>query len=376
MTLGRQITVVLVFALALGGAAYWYADYFPSNGDAGAETRPTRPPARVEVVEATRSIMVQQVEAVGTTLARRAVDIRPATSGQIVEIAFSPGSLIEAGSLLARLDDAAEKADVAEAAADLRQARLELERATKLVERNTIAQATVDQLEAARQAAEARLQRTQKALDDRVIRAPFAGQVGLKQVNLGSRVNDETVITTLDDLEEIEIEFNVTEIFFGKVGISQKIEATSAAYDDRVFEGVIDSVDSRIDRSSRAFRVRAHIPNPDLALPSGMFMLVKLTLQERDVLTVPEEAIMVADDAAYVFVIEDGKARQNLVELGQRSLGTVEITEGLAEGSTIVTKGLQRIRNGSPVNVAEDGEPSADGGNEPRGARNLAEPSA
>ncbi len=354
VSLGKQLAIVLLILLALTTSGYWYVADPAGSRDADAATTPKRAVPTVEIAPAERTRLVQRIEAVGTTRARRAIDIRPATSGQVVEIEFLPGSLVTAGELLARLDDAAERADVAESAAELRKAGLELERAIKLAARKTIAQATVDELEAAHDAAKARLLRTEKALEDRGIIAPFAGQVGLKQVTIGTRVDDDTVITTLDDLAEIQVDFSVPEIFFGQVRSSQRIKATGAAFGDRSFEGEIETVDSRIDRVSRSFKVRARIPNPDLILPTGMFMLVDLTLLERDALSVPEEAIMVSNDEAYVFVITDGKAARRLVTLGQRDFGKVEIVDGLSAGDKVVTRGLQRVRDGAEVTIGND----------------------
>ena len=356
MSLGKQIGVVLLMLLAVAAGSYWYTADPAGSNNADAAARPDRKPAAVEVATVVLAKLGRQIEAVGTTLARQAVDIRPAASGRVVEIGFSPASLVEAQSLLVRLDDAAERADVAEATADLRKAQLELERAVKLVAKKSIAQATVDQLEAAYNAAEARLLRTAKALEDRRIVAPFAGQVGLRQVNIGARVNEDTIITTLDDLAEIDVDFSVPEIFFGAVRTGQRITATSAAYGDREFQGVIETVDSRIDRVSRSFRVRATIPNADLALPAGMFMLVDLTLAERYALTVPEEAVVVAEDEVAVFVVADGKAERRLVTLGQRDFGVVEIIEGLGADEQVVVKGLQRVRPDAPVEIMKEME--------------------
>lgn len=351
MSLGKQIGIVVIMLVAVAIGGYWYAGEGRGGGDADAATGRQRLPAAVEVITVEPATLARRIEAVGTTLARQSIDIQPAASGRVVAIEFSPGSLVQAGSTLVRLDDAAERADVAEAEAERLKAEFALERARKLVAKKTIAQATVDELDAAHQAAEARLLRAQKELTDRTIDAPFAGQVGLKQVNIGARVDDDTVITTLDDLAEIEVDFNVPELFFGIVASGQAVKATSAAFGARTFEGMIETVDSRIDRVSRSFRVRAKMPNPDLALPAGMFMLVELTLTERQALTVPEEAVMVSDDQISVFVIAGGKAERRLVSLGQREIGLVEIVDGLAAGEQVVVTGLQRVRDGAAVNI-------------------------
>ncbi|MGI9436734.1 MAG: efflux RND transporter periplasmic adaptor subunit [Geminicoccaceae bacterium] len=352
MAIGKQIAIALLILLAAALGAYWYGTDPGANGNADAATDRRRAPAVVEVTSVEPARLAQSIEAVGTTRARQAVDIRSAASGQVVEIGFQPGSRVEAGSLLVSLDDAAERADLAEASAELREAELALERAIKLAVNKTISQASVDDQQAIHDAAEARLQRAEKQLRDRTIEAPFAGRIGLKQVDIGARIDGDTVITTLDDLAEIEVEFSVPEIFFGTVAKGQPIKATSVAFGARVFDGLIETVDSRIDSVSRSFRVRAKMPNPDLTLPAGMFMLVDLTVAEREAITVPEEAVVVSDDEVAVFVVTDGKAERRLVTLGQRDFGLVEIIDGLTSGEQIVIKGLPRVRAGAAVEIA------------------------
>ncbi len=358
MSLVKQLGIVALILMALAAGWYWGPG---GTGDdsADAATGGERRAVPVDTVTVERATLARKVEAVGTTRARQSIDVRPAASGRVVELAFSPGARIDEADVLVRLDSASEEADVAEARAERREAELALERARALAERNNVAAATVDGLEAAFEAADARLRRSEKSLDDREIRAPFAGIIGLKQVDVGARVDEDTVIATLDDLAEIEIDFRAPEIHFGEVSAGQKIEATSAAFGNRSFEGSIATIDSRIDPVSRAFQVRAKIPNPDLTLPAGMFMLVELTLAERDVLTVPEGAVMLSDRQASVFVIEDGVAERREIELGQREIGRVEVVDGLAEGERVAVTGLQRLRPGSAVTFDEPETPDA-----------------
>jgi membrane fusion protein (multidrug efflux system) len=255
--------------------------------------------------------------------------------------------------VLIRLDDLAEQAEVAEAEAMRREAELALDRARKLRTNNTVAQATVDELEAAYAGTSARLDGVRKELADRTVRAPFAGVVGIRGVDIGARVDDETVLTTLDDLAEIEIEFSVPEIFFGRIRQGQTVEATGSAYPGRAFTGKIATIDSRIGQVSRAFRVRAVLPNPDLVLPAGMFMHVSVVLEERPAVLVPEQAVIAEGDSTYVFTVEDGRATRRKVELGQREAGKVEVLDGLAAGATVVRAGIQRLRDGAEVSLPE-----------------------
>lgn len=356
MSLGKQILIALMVLVAIGVGAFWH---LRSERDAVAEAAVGRGPEAVpvEIERAEAGIARERIEAVGTTLARQSIDVIPLASGRVVEISFSSGERVEAGTVLVQLDDEAEQAAVDEARAALREADLALERARKLIANNTVARATVDQLEAAHVGARARLDQAAKQLAERTVRAPFAGVVGLRGVDVGARVDDTTVLATLDDLAEIEIEFAVPEIFYGGVRPGQAVSASSAAFPGRRFEGRVSTIDSRIDEIARAFRVRALLPNPDLTLPAGMFMHVELILEERPAVTIPEGAVLAEGSSTFVFTIADGRALRREVRLGQRELGRVEVLGGLDAGDPIVASGLQRLREGLPVEILNSDGP-------------------
>jgi membrane fusion protein (multidrug efflux system) len=269
------------------------------------------------------------------------------------------------GRGVGRLVDLPVLAAVAAAAAMRRPAVVALDRACKLWTKNTVALATVDELEAAYSGTSARLDSASKQLADRTVRAPFAGVVGIRGVDIGARVDDDTVLTTLDDLAELEIEFSVPEIFFGRIRQGQLVEATSTAYPGRAFTGKIATIDSRIGQVSRAFRVRAVLPNPDLELPAGMFMHVSVVLEERPAVLVPEQSVLAEGDSTYVFTVQDDRATRRKVRLGQREAGKVEVLDGLDAGQSVVRAGLQRMRDGVEVRVLE---PAADAPPKPGGS--------
>ncbi|HEX6143246.1 MAG TPA: efflux RND transporter periplasmic adaptor subunit [Geminicoccaceae bacterium] len=351
MRLQLLIAFCLLLALTTGGVWYWQR---VPEGIAEAAVGGAARSVPVEVVRAEAGTVRERVEAVGTTLARQAVDIVPLTSGRLAALPFAPGEQVAAGAVLARLDDAAERASVAEAAAAVREAELALERARRLRTNNTVAQATVDELEAAYLGARARLDGAQKDLDDRTVRAPFAGLVGMRRVDVGARVDDETVLTTLDDLSEVEIEFSVPEVFFGRVRVGQPVEATSSAFSGQVFSGRIRSVDTRIGQISRAVKVRAVLPNPDLALPAGMFMHVDVVLEERPAVLIPEEAVVAEGSGTFVYVAEEGRAARRTVRLGQRRAGEVEVLDGVDVGAAVIRTGLQQLREGASIEVRNE----------------------
>jgi membrane fusion protein (multidrug efflux system) len=362
MPLLRQLLIVAAVLAALGGGYVAY-DRLVAGGGAAGPTE-TAAPAAIPVVLGTAELRetTRRVEAVGTTFSRRAIQVVALTSGRIVEVAFEPGQFVEAGAVLVRLDDDIERADLAEAEATLQENALALQRAQALRQKSAIPEATVEQLVAAQASARAELDRARRRLDDRTVRAPFAGDVGLRQIDPGARVDEEMVLTTLDDRSEMEIEFSVPEMLYGQVAIGQPVVATSAAFPGRSFEGLVATIDSRVDSTARAFKVRALLPNPDLALPAGMFMHVAVVLESRTAVMVPEEAVVVQGNRTFVYVVADGKAAVRDVTLGQRELGAVEVTSGLTQGDAVVVRGTPRLRDGAAVRVlGEDGTPAGQG---------------
>lgn len=354
------VVLALLAAIGFGGYEGYRAHFAPHAGANGSDGKPRQ--IVVEVAPAEMRTMRRGVEAVGSTRARQSIEIVPLASGRVEEIAFAPGQPVEAGAVLIRLDDDIERANLAEAEALLIEKDQAVERTQRLQRTNAVALATLEQVIAERAAAEAAVDRARRRLADRVIRAPFAGVVGLTDIDLGARVDDEVVLTTLDDLTEVEVEFSLPETLFAEIAPGQPIEAASAAFPGRSFVGRVATIGSRVDPVSRAFRVRAVIPNPEGVLPSGMFMSLTLTLSEAEALVVPEEAIVVQAAQVYVFVVEDGQARRRAVTTGQRQGGRIAVTEGLAPGELVVVRGLQRVRDGSAVRIAgEDDDATARG---------------
>jgi membrane fusion protein (multidrug efflux system) len=305
----------------------------------------------VEVAIAKKGPVRHQVEAVGSTLAHQAVDVVSLVSGRVVEIGFTPGQKVTTGDILVRLDDGAQRAQVDEAAAGVDEARLAVERARKLKVSGTVTQAVIDKLETAIRAKQARLVLMERQLADRMIRAPFNGVVGLRQFHVGARIDSDTVLTTLDDLSEIEINFAIPEIHFARVHLGQRVSATSLAFRDQLFDGQITSIDTRIQEVSRSFRVRAILPNPGGELPAGMFMHVSILVGEDQAILIPEEAVIAEGQRTFVFTVKDEVAKRRNVVLGQRADGRVAVVDGLAADEVVVRMGHQRLRDGSKVRI-------------------------
>ncbi|MGE0844799.1 MAG: efflux RND transporter periplasmic adaptor subunit [Flavobacteriaceae bacterium] len=351
MSILRQILILLVLGAAIGG--YFYYDRFHSPA-APVAARGQAPVIPVTVATVERRVMKRNIEAVGTTRAVRSVEIVPLASGRIVELDIVPGSKVAKGDVLARLDDDIERADLAEAEASLVEKKQAVERAETLRTNKTVSAATLETARAEMSAAEAAVERARRRLADRTVKAPFDGVVGLTSIDVGARVDDGTVLTTIDDLDTIEIEFAVPETLYGRIEKEMPVEARSAAFGENQFAGAVYSIDSRVDSASRAFKVRARLPNPDRRLPAGMFMFLTVTLDATNASVVPDAAVIAEGAETYVYAVDEATAHRREIKTGQRSAGFVEVLGGLEEGETVVTEGHQRLRDGSKVKILNE----------------------
>lgn len=352
-TLQKTITTIVVLAAVALSAWIWFAtgqDTAPAQGGINPEDRP---PVAVVTVTAQARPLFDEVEALGTTRAREAVEITPRIASVITSIDFREGELVEAGQVLVELDNAEERAALAEAEARVIDSRAQFRRARELLASKTVSESQVTQLEATMNADEARLRAAQARLEQTLVRAPFAGRVGLRQVSPGSLVNPGTVITTLDDLSSVRLDFTVPETFLGVLESGQPIAASSVAYEDRLFQGEVRTVDTRVDPVTRAVTIRADLPNDEGLLKPGMFLTVRLTGESKLRVVIPEAALVPEGDRQNVYLVRDGRAWRTEVAVGRRLPGEVEILEGLRPGDEIVVEGTQKVANGGRVTSAE-----------------------
>ena len=203
-----------------------------------------------------------------------------------------------------------------------------------------LSEAQLDQLEATMLANQARVAAARSRVKDRTITAPFNGRVGLRNVSLGGLVNPGGVITTLDDLSVVKLDFAVPELFLSSLKPGLTVEAQSDAYPNATFKGRVDSVDTRVDPTTRAVVVRALIDNRDSRLRPGMFMTLRLVRSEGKALMLPETAIVPEDSKHFVFVVAAGKAQKREVTIGRRRPGEVEILKGVTDEDVVVTDGF------------------------------------
>ncbi len=347
----KAITTLVV--LAAGGlAAYIWFAAGNTNEAPRVLSAEDRPPVAVVTTQAVERLLTDEVEALGTTRAREAVEISPRISSVITAIRFREGQLVNTGDVLVELDNAQERAALAEAEATVIDSRSQFNRSKELLQTRAVSESQVTQLEAIKNADEARLRAAQSRLELTVLRAPFAGRIGLRQVSVGTLVSPGTVITTLDDLSRVRLDFTVPESFLGVLETGLDIKARSVAFEGREFDGKVSTINTRVDPVTRAVTIRAELPNDDGLLKPGMFLTVRLAGQARARVIIPEAGLVPEGDRQTVYTVRDGRAWRTDVVVGRRMRGEVEILDGLAAGDEIVIEGTQKVANGGRVTPA------------------------
>jgi membrane fusion protein, multidrug efflux system len=350
--LQKLITTIIVLAAAALAAWLWFGGS-PTSGTPQQSSVQDRPPVAVVMVEAVARQIVDEVEALGTTRAREAVEITPRISSVVTAIHFREGDRVEAGKVLVELDNAEERASLAEAQARVIDSRAQFRRSRELLESKTVSESQVQQLEATMNADEARLRAAEARLEQTLVRAPFAGQVGLREISPGGLVNPGNVITTLDDTSRVRLDFTVPENFLGVLEAGQQIVARSVAFEGRNFEGRVATINTRVDPITRAITIRADLPNDDGLLKPGMFLTVRLAGPSRERLVIPEAALVPEGDRQFVYTVRDERSWRTDVVVGRRMRGEVEILEGLHAGDLVVVEGTQRVAHGGRVSAAD-----------------------
>jgi membrane fusion protein (multidrug efflux system) len=346
----RLIGVGFICALAplIGCGKKDVAGMKPSAGVAGGAVTVVT----VVTAAARREPMGIAIEAVGTTRANESVEVTSKASNNVIAVHFNEGEDVERGSVLVQMDDAGAQADLAVAQAALARSRSQYDRSKDLASRQALSASDLEQVEATMKADIAHVAAAQVRVEDTVIRASFSGRTGFRQVSVGSLVNPGTVITTLDDIRVIKLDFTVPETYLFVLRRGLPVSASATGLPDRKFEGQVTNIESRVDPITRSITVRAELPNPDRVLRQGMFMTVSLQGDVAPTLLVPEEAVVPERGRTYVFVVTNGVVQRREVRTGKRRPGDVEIVEGIAESERVVVEGTQNIRDGTAVQEA------------------------
>jgi len=308
-----------------------------------------------EVVINTRSF-TDEIRVLGVARGRRSVNITSSTTELITRVLFTDGQRVSAGTPLVELQAREEDAGIIEARAQVAQAQRQFDRYKTLADRGIAPRVTAEDAETALATAQASLTAAQARRGDRLIRAPFAGVLGLSSVTAGTLVNPGGIITTLDDIDVVRVDFPVPERYLGVLRAGTPIRATIDAYGDEVFGGRIALIDTRINEQTRAVTARAEIPNPGARIRPGMAVQVAVQQGQRTAPAAPEAAVQYEGEGAFVYRIARGDrgstAQRVEVATGSVEGGFVEIVSGLNAGDSIVGSGLNRIQPGAPVRVA------------------------
>lgn len=300
------------------------------------------------------SNLKRQVQSLGTVLASESIQVVSNASDYITVLNINEGQTVEKGALLVQLHDVEERARVAELTAQLTEQKRQLDRLKNLTRTQASAQSLLDEQQAKVNTTLAQLDAVKARLNDLTIKAPFSGVLGLRRVSQGAYVSAGTVLTTLDDLSQVRVEFSVAEQYLAQLKPGMQVSSDSVAYPGQPFEGQIKAIDTRLDPISRSVRVHAMVPNPDQKLRPGMLLTVKVTLDQQPAIQISEKALVPLKNKQYVYVIQpDNTVVQTEVEIGQRLPGLVEISQGLTPGQQVVVEGTQKLQTGTSVTVVE-----------------------
>lgn len=351
------IVVAVVFALMAG--AVGIRALLSADAGGGQDMRGGRAMA-VAVIAVDVREFAEVVAALGTANANESVVITATVADRISRVGFDSGDQVSAGDILVELTDTEAAAGLTESRAALREAQRELERTRELAERGIVSRARLDEITSGMERARARVAGLEARVAERIIRAPFDGVVGLRNVSLGELVRPGDVVAQLDDVSIIKLDFTLPERFLSVLSPGMIIQARAAAFPETEFTGEIVNISSRIDPVTRTVTVRAEIDNDDRRLLPGMLMTVQLRRDVRERLAAPETAITRSGDRVTVFVVrEAGEAvtvEQRRVQLGQRQAGFFEVIDGLEPGEQIVMHGVHRLRDGMAVRVMANAE--------------------
>ncbi|OSQ47155.1 efflux RND transporter periplasmic adaptor subunit [Thalassospira alkalitolerans] len=349
-----KLIVILLGVVAAGGGWYAYdAGLRPfglgTEADGANAKRGANP--GLPVIAEYASMMEEKtvVEAVGTGKSALGVSIYPAVSGEVDDVLFHAGEQVARGQVLLILDADRERLARDLAAVQVKDAKQLLDRYEQARPLGAVSESEVDTARTALAEARIRLDQAEVDLADRTILAPFDGTVGIPQVEAGDRVDSSTLISTLDNVESILVDFEVPETRFDNVSIGQSLRVETWSLPGEWFEGTVDAIASRIDAESRTFQVRARVPNPTGRLLAGMSFAVYVDIDGQTYPSVPEISVLWGDGGTYVWRIKDDKVESVSVRVVKRTRGRILLDGPIAKGDLVVVEGVLRLRPGRDV---------------------------
>jgi multidrug efflux system membrane fusion protein len=363
----RWFVIVGSLLAALVGGFVWF-NYFRGQMIAQFFASMKPPPTPVTVAEAKSEVIPNLLTAVGDLAAVHQVNVTSDVSGRITDIMFTAGAAVKGGSALVQLFDAPEQGDLASFKAQATGAQLALDRAKQLAARQFGPQSTVDAAQATFDQANAGIAKTEAIISQKLVRAPFDGELGVRHVEVGQFLTAGTQIVTLTDLSTLYANFTVTEKDSAALEVGQTVRVAVDAYPGRTFEGKINAIEPQIATDTRNIRVQATLDNPDHILKPGMFTTTTVVLPDKPpVVTVPETAVDYTLYGDSVFLITEKKedngktslaVARTFVRTGNRINGRAEIVSGLKAGDRVVAVGQLKLQSGAAVAISTDPAPS------------------
>jgi membrane fusion protein (multidrug efflux system) len=352
-----SILGVLVIIGILGGIKGLQIDRMMAAG-----SQAVQPPETVTTAVVGAESWETLITSVGSLEAVQGVMLTAELPGKVVRIAFDPGTKVKAGDLLLQQDVSSEQAQLRAAEAKLALAKLDLERSRKLLATKAVAKAKYDSDKAQYEEAAAQIDVIRATIRKKTIRAPFAGRLGIRLVNLGQILNEGQPIVSLQTIDPIFVNFALPQQQLAQIKPGLKVRVTTDALPDRMIEGEITAVNPEVDVATRNIRVQATVANSQERLRPGMFVNVAVVLPSREeVLAIPATAVLYAPYGDTVFVVHDKKEesgkppvkvlQQKIVQLGEKRGDFVAIVSGLEKGDTVVSTGVFKLRNDQTVVV-------------------------
>lgn len=356
--LTKKLLIAAAFIILLAWALYPRLTGSGNNsGDGSAQQttvlpeRDNRLAVRTHIVGTTD--FSNRIFATGTVRADDQIILRTETSGIITGIHFTEGQRLTEGELLLKINDADLQAELRRAEYRMNLAKIREERVKNLIERNAIAQEEYDIALNELNVIRAEMDLIQSRIEKTEIRAPFDGQIGLKNVSLGEYITPQAEIATFQNIDNIKIDFSISERYSNVISTGRRFSFKRQG-SDKYYTGTVYAIEPRIDSDTRTLIIRGIAPNDDRRILPGAFVEVDLELESiRNAVLVPSEAIIPVMGGQSVFVHKNGRAESQSVSIGVRTDTQVQITGGLAPGDTLITTGVLQLRNGMPVRIAE-----------------------
>ena len=349
IALGLFVLVIVALAIPKIRAA----DDESGGGGGGGQSAPMG----IDAIVVQPTTVSEEIQTTGTLRANESVDLTTEASGKVTSIRFEEGERVAAGDLLLTINDSELQAERERLQHRLDLATDRAERQKALLEKGGASQEEVDEVVNQVNVLQAELRLVEARIEKTKVHAPFDGTIGLRRVSEGAYLSPQTTIATLQSTNPIKVDLSVPEKYATRLERGTSI-TFSVRGTDRQSEGTIYATEPRINPDTRSLQIRARAPNPDGALRSGMFASVRLQFDTvADALVVPDVSVVPALGAQRVFVVQNGTATPRTVTLGVRSDSTVQITDGIARGDTVITSGIQDLRAGLPVRIEriEDG---------------------